>query len=381
MTRFFFVGCWNNDHCDGDTLDYREAVFRKINKNAGSYNFGVIAGDNIYSHTVFQTDSNGQQKKKKVYYYNTWQYAKEALRRFSIPLYGTIGNHDVANQRVLAEQLAIMSNPNGYDNPNNFQQMPSPFLGPMNCYVQHISNNVRLIFIDTNAFSVDRPKIYNQDHYQYPSVEQYLRYRNPSDVLQWLKSKLRGSRSKDYNGWTIVVGHEPIISIKEKASKGGSLKVSNLADYTKLLHILTAQPNTIYMSADVHSFQAWNMEHKGQNLPVIVAGTGGASPDNPPLSLQTKYGYDDQTMELVAAKSPYGYCDVDVSDDMLTITYLPLGCGQRRVVLTYQKGANKMTLSKTQSQSASRESDQDCITPTNIDPKYCTPNKVIEGGR
>lgn len=365
MPRFFFVGCWNNDNCEGDFLDYRKAVFRKLARDAKKFDFGVIAGDNIYSHTTLEDG-----KKKKVYLQNTWDFAKDMLPRFTKPIFGTIGNHDVANERVLHKQLEI-----GEDISNN-SLTHSLFLGPMNCYALNVSPSLRILFIDTNVLGTSIPKLYQQQEYKHRSVHEYMSYRTEDAVLKWLRRELSNKSSKGFEGLTVVVGHEPIVSIKEKAK---SLKIGALNSYRELLNILHNIKRVMYMCADVHSFQAWNIPWNGKYIPMVVAGTGGASPDNPPISLYSEYVIDNHKLELVAAKAPYGYCDIDIQPRMYTITYVPIGCGKRKTVLRYDSTNRKLVVIPTMVESVKMSDDCSQDAPEPIHAKYCdmTNNPVL----
>ena len=75
-TRFFFMGCWNNDvpvlFKNGKekvtyNFDFRQAVIDLINKNIPilDYKYGIILGDNIYKQTKNLFIDVGVQGRKR----------------------------------------------------------------------------------------------------------------------------------------------------------------------------------------------------------------------------------------------------------------------------------------------------------------------------
>lgn len=376
MSRFFLVGCWNHDNCDGTRLDYRQSVFETIRKNGRQYDFGVIAGDNIYSHK----NAIG----KKAYHTNTWRFATDTLPSLGVPVYGTVGNHDVSNKRVLTEQLGLKT------------AGDVSFLGPTNCYVIQPTLGVRLVFIDTNTLTMDGPPSLYNNNGTSAIIDEYLQYKSDDDVLGWLKTQL----AQPFDGWTVVVGHEPIISIKSKATKsppqsvnpenGGivtELKVTSLNRYYDLLDIMSGHSKLIYMCADVHSFQAWNFAWNNNNsIPMVVTGTGGASPDNPPVPFDRIYTTNEMPMELVATAAPYRYCEVEVNGngDHLRVSYVPIGCetnAKNQIDLMLYSNSR---LTKASPPSTSLAFLRQCSEPRPIEERYCDSsegNAVLEGGR
>lgn len=368
MTRFFLVGCWNHDNCDGTRLDYRQSVFETIRKNGDQYDFGVIAGDNIYSHKTAIGN--------KAYHTNTWRFATDTLPSLGVPVYGTVGNHDVANKRVLTEQLRLKT-------ANDVS-----FLGPANCYVVQPSDGVRLVFIDTNTLTLDGPpSLYEKSNGMSDMIDQYLQYKTARDVLEWLKEQL----AQSFDGWTVVVGHEPIVSIKSKVTKQQSgqspsgkveLKVTSLNRYYDLLDILSGHDKLIYMCADVHSFQAWNFAwNNGNTIPMVVAGTGGANPDNPPIPFDRLYTTNEMPMELVASAAPYGFCEIEIigNGDQLHVIYVPAGCDSN-----IKQNELVCTNGRLNRASSSSVFSRHCSDPRPIEERYCDStvgNVVLEGGK
>ena len=67
---FFIFGCWNEDNCNDDLLDHRMKVLNMIKENIDDksgtkkeYEFGIVAGDNIYPVK--------DKSKKKLFYKKT----------------------------------------------------------------------------------------------------------------------------------------------------------------------------------------------------------------------------------------------------------------------------------------------------------------------
>lgn len=343
MIRFFFFGCWNRDNCsDKSPLDYRTAVIDAISEKASEFNFGIVAGDNIYPYKA---------DKSKKYYEKTLTYAFDAMNKVkttvkSKKIYATIGNHDVVNKSILEAQLK-----------HGVFDMPS------NLFVKTIPSWLRIIFIDTNLLQNDHklPAVYSSDD---PLIQGYFQkdIRDGKAVLGWLDEELK----KNHEGWTIVVGHEPIKTIKAKKSY-------ELAYSKELIQILSQDPHTIYMCADTHNFQG---VHLSEKLLMIVAGTGGATPDE---SLPTE---KNSLYNLFASESPYGYCDVVCTKDRLEISYRHLsGCNQatKDITITVYH-ADPRAISYKEYDDASTS--LDCKATKTVAAQCNVTNaKVLEGGK
>ena len=307
MKSFFVLGCWNSDHCEG--LDYRTAVLKDLQQKhkRKPFQFGVIAGDNIY-----------QQQKK--YYPKTLEYGFGELSKLSLPLYTVLGNHDVHRPSILKAHLSL--NDQG------------KIILPKNCYVRRFEQ-LRLIMIDTNLLTMktDKGGVYAKLLQAYPD---FFGTQSSKDLLEQLQAELQSP----FEGWTLVVGHEPLISVKSKKEQVG---VSNLKEISKLLKTLSKVPKCIYLCADVHAFEVMNIPVENTYVPMVVAGTGGADPDILPPK-NTKLSYLNQPFTIEGMNPSYGYVSIHFTKTLFEIHFHPLkGCtgGQSKLVFQYQNGQLK----------------------------------------
>jgi len=350
-SHFFIFGCWNRDNCyETENFDYRLAVSDLINSNQPIYHFGIIAGDNVYPH---------KSNKKKNYYWHTLQFGFDVIlallknRTITKKIYGTIGNHDVDNDKILKYQITH-----------------SNIIMPNNMYIQPISNNLRLIFIDTNLY---------QKNNNYPTESQQNLKNNFYNVIdkKQAEDKLDKYLQDPFEGWTIVIGHEPICSFKKKGDK---IKEDTLEGFQPMLDKLASIPQCVYMCADTHSFQAWNITTRnGDKLPMIVAGTGGAEPDET-TAIKDNFKCNDNKFELIESRYPYGYCDVECTLTKMIIKYMPLDtCTSDKgndsiITLEYQrnKKIKVLNIKKITKSCSARK----------IKPEFCNlENEVIKGGK
>lgn len=297
-SHFFFFGCWNHDNCPPEEetetnkdilnnyLDYRKAIIDIIAKQ--NFDFGIIAGDNAYAHH------------NKNYYKKTIDYGFGLLESLNTTLKGALGNHELHHKKILETQLE-----------KSFFHLPS------NNYVFYY-NNIRIITIDTNLFNEDA-KVVDFIHTYYPNS---FIIKTLLELFNWLNAEI----NKPFDGWTIVVGHQPIFSYRPDKLKKSKLLNTK---YNKLLDILSQCDKLIYMCADIHHFQAWNIPWKNKNIPMIVAGTGGAKPDSITVSAAPSLTINESKIIgiiPITLQDAYGYCDVTVTDDSMTIEYIPLKC-------------------------------------------------------
>lgn len=291
---FFFFGCWNRDNCDDDQTDYRGMVLKLLESksNTNAYNFGIIAGDNVYP--ISTPDG-------KKYYRSTLETGFRALRNATATKqkYVILGNHNVekgidglyqsgveAPQRKLIEQLST-----------GFQLHEASAT-----YVY--SNKKQFVFLNTNHFTKD-----------------YVNTTDKEKLIIVLKNEL----TKCTNDKPVyIVGHEPLIAAKVK--KGALFTnldlVNEVFDAIKETFSSDNKYKVFYLCADVHNFQTLTITRNGFTLPIIVCGTGGAEPDLKEVSKchqdavlgKTSYfkvnnvNYD---ITVHALAAPYGFCIID----------------------------------------------------------------------
>ena len=321
QNRFFFFGCWNYDNCR-EGLDYRKGVIDMIAKQIDRYSFGIIAGDNAYA------------RDDGVYYKKTIEYGFELLRGLGLPLYDTIGNHEVVDDKVLqherAQELLAVSEDMHVEEKDGF----------------------RIVTINTNLFS---HKIKGKD--------------KPSGDA--LVDRFRELLKCPYEGWTIVVGHEPLISHKRK---GSNFKTNSLTHFHRLVKAMAECPKVVYMCADVHEFQAWNLYYGEKVIPMLVVGTGGAIPDIPLGVSDYTIIEKDITAKLVVTQPAYGYCEVALERGQVRVNYIPLqGCGDKPngVSLSIHKGRGVVLLEEMR-----KSKNSACRAPV-IDRAVCADKRVL----
>jgi hypothetical protein len=335
-THFFLMGCWNNDNCPndgGDGMDYRSGVLKQIEKTheKHAFDFGVVAGDNVYPHkpSAAAVAAGGSKKKVKYYYAKTLKYGNEMLRKSvgDIPLYYVLGNHDVVKQDVLdyhEKHLKPLAASGGQA--QGFQ------------YMKTISKHLKLVVVDTNLLQKNITD----------TIKRKYNIETPQEGFAILKTFLESVREDclktGFRGFTLVVGHEPLLTVKQKIderTKKESLKVDSLVLYDEFLVEMGRLSNAIYMCADVHAFQVWNLQAESVKagafaVPMVVVGTGGGSPDenpvHPVIHLNRFEGERLKLMkpELVEAQPSYGFADIEVFESgsaaspELRIRYHPL---------------------------------------------------------
>jgi len=287
--KFFFFGCWNYDNCSGTRLDYRKAVIDSVLENITDYKFGIIAGDNVYPQKI---------NSKKQYLKKTIDYGFSLLEKLNSKLYGVIGNHELDKPNLLPAQLE-----------KQFFYLPS------NNYATIINDFLKIIVIDTNIFNDETDLIKNYSKFKEPII-------TIENLLLWLENELQ------FPGWKIVVGHQPIFGYKHKKKDATmTLKIDLLhSNYHRLLDILSSYDKVVYMCADIHQFQAWNIPWNGKNIPMIIAGTGGAIPDQIYKKALLNISPRIKDLKPLIHQNAYGYCSVTVTENEFTCEYIPLQC-------------------------------------------------------
>lgn len=249
--KFFFFGCWNYDNCG--KIDNRNSVINMIASDRDIYDFGIVAGDNIYSRKI--VDESGKETKHM--YDQTFDKISSSLHRLvkrkskvSPFLNVILGNHDEEDKCILEKEIKQIS------------MVP----------------NTRLFLKNNRHSVVERDLAYyiylNTNEQHIPKLKLFLKSLLYSDL--------------DHRKWLIFVGHEPIYSLKYKKKEGKIKKLSEL-DSELILLFNTLQQRRgfnkmVYLCADTHNFQLLDVRSKDKdsyfNLPIVVSGTGGAKLDN-----------------------------------------------------------------------------------------------------
>lgn len=153
---FFFFGCWNRDNCEeGCPTVPRDAVLQALETKEKTFNFGVIAGDNVYPKTV----KDGCTKYKK-YYKSTLKrgFDKLAASTSGKQKHVILGNHNVVsgmsktntNGQIVKEEGVFKAEKDiltRYNEPPNVFQLYEKA-------ATHVNKDAYdFVFINTNLFT------------------------------------------------------------------------------------------------------------------------------------------------------------------------------------------------------------------------------------
>ena len=270
----FFFGCWNRDGCVEARPDYRAAVLAAVKADGGGWSRwsrGLVAGDNIYPEKV---DTG------KTVYKRTLESGFRMLMDVEVPVVVGLGNHDVECADVLADM--------GNYNKNTLEVKD----------VGESETFPRLYLIDTNRKDTD----------------------GWTDMIDGLATWLL---RKSEDEWLFVMGHEPIMALKQKKQK---VCTDPLPQAGRLLQVMSTR-RCVYLCADVHNFQVGAFHGPGAPHPVfqVVSGTGGASPD--PMKAffaESDVGESGWKLHQAASMQPYGYCSLEIpsTNKPLKVTYV-----------------------------------------------------------
>lgn len=245
-----------------------------------SYDFGIIAGDNIYPY---------KKEKNKIYYSETltrgYNYLQRNLQNNKTK-HVILGNHNVAANSIKEMEINIYKTP--------FML----YTEIATCCTICFKN---FIFLNTNLITPE----------------------HMNDVITTLNSQL-SSLTNDLP--IFIVGHEPLVAAKKK--DGNSFVY--LHGFTNIVALLFEYikkgKNIAYLCADVHNFQAISVSCGQSILPIIVSGTGGADPDldifnESDMSSHVKAGMEIYNIEVKIKEKPYGYCIIDNSTNVTYHTF------------------------------------------------------------
>ena len=314
---FFFFGCWNRDNCEeGCPIVPRDAVLQALKTREGAFNFGIIAGDNVYPKTV----KEGCTKYKK-YYKSTLERGFEHLAASTSgkQKHVILGNHNVVKGLTDKNEPGVFEKQKEVI--NSYANASASVFKLYEQAATHVNKGAYdFVFINTNLFT--------------PNYMKSFREIDSNNPIKMLSTEL----GKCTANTIYIVGHEPLIAAKVKDEE--YFTQLKLAD--EVYHVIEQFYNKpdnkhkkiAYLCADVHNFQALTLKQQGKELvlPVIVCGTGGADPDLEIFEAENIEHYTTGKVHermingirydvtISALEKPYGFCIINDG----SVSYHPL---------------------------------------------------------
>jgi len=194
QASFIVMGCWNS-YCmnvaKGSFIQssYQRLVVNMIEQCQKNINAQYIigAGDNHYNHPL------GMQKSIKT----ILDVGEQCFDKINIPMYMSLGNHDIVNRDILAEQLKKTYNNSDITTPDI--RFSSNWILPSAYY--HINHKLNDSEID---FCYVETSLFRGRHFLPESTKIQL----VRTMLKWLDSTLKRCK-----GIKCIVGHHPIFAV------------------------------------------------------------------------------------------------------------------------------------------------------------------------
>ncbi len=352
--KFFHFGCWNLFACENSYPTSK--IIQEINK--GKYEFGLLAGDNIYKSRLIDPNYPNPQKTQ----YNTIKMNDgiKCINKLKIPVYVALGNHDIDDNNCDVIDLQIGIHKNWY--------MPRS-------YYYKIKYNSIFFIIDTNILEV-----VNVDAYPDRAVNNYRCYKYGTNGKHVLK-KIHEDIDKMCDMFSVldantfdnifIMGHNPIVTVKEKKDRRSGkvfCSINNLKYFAQLFdRIGQSQSGPIqiyYLCADTHNYQHISITYKNLNIEQIIAGTGGAKQDHinicrkeqnviQELNVDLKKHCDSDLTSIVLHKlsnnGEFGFVSYDVNGTNVLHEFIVVGDDKNGTIYdthptNYQFGGNNLCI-------------------------------------
>ena len=221
-------------------------------------------------------------------------------------------------------------------------------------------HNVKMVFLDLNNLESCRMSC---------------------EILELAKRQVLAEEGQ--KSWVLVFAHEPLIVYspnkvkkEDKEKYGDDFPIASLFirqaldDLSRCVGELNeiSGGRVLFIAADTHNFQASVVSTPANGTyPLIVCGTGGANPelDLPPhaseyIAFDTADGH--HRTEILVAAMPYGYLDINISEDSITTTYI--NCNNKKIVLKLNDvGEFKLISDDIRTIGNPIESAENCVMP------------------
>ena len=316
--KIFHFGCWDLFGCHTDYVT-NSIINDIIFKN--DYDFGFISGDNIYNYYGIKS------KKKTNYSIKKMTNAIECINKLDIPAFIALGNHDIDDDNCAMIELQ-METPTLYPKVHRGWNM-------INNYYTVISNNNIFIVIDTNILDIKLLKNNTKAVDTTFKCYKKIKHNDNKDLTQLILEDynemyqmIADTNLDQYNN-VIMIGHIPILSVKEK-SKGNIINCisNNNHLFTELFDLFISKniKKLYYVCADTHNFQHMVFKYKNLEIEQIISGTGGALLDtikkcnitSLPSVIDDLYSF-----KLLDFNPNFGYTMMDIKQNNINIEFTP----------------------------------------------------------
>ena len=363
MLNFIIFGCWNKYRCDLDkpSKNGMSSVISYLLNQEELPQFYIIAGDNYYPTKL-------KKKQGKIFninnfksgfecilklYYKIFQY--RGYKAANQAIYMIMGNHDLQKEVNLYNINNINTNKNYSINYNELQQIPKlpeciiideemkykyrfNFDKYFKLLYSEISNepNTIILFINSMFYTDDKKEIFPC----FLKYRHYLEIDNSEmsidkiiDIEEKYIYYFASRLSKIYNfNNIIIVGHDPIISRRNKIKKPITYLNKQGIHFLKLLYDLGNIQNKYYLCADVHQYQECEIILEGIDIPIkqYVVGTGGTDCDEEcielniletPETTSQLNGSLIKSFRMIDCSRSFGYLKCEMNDNNLNFIY------------------------------------------------------------
>lgn len=322
--RFIHFGCWNKGLCDitqsNETSNGLTKTMKLLNKyvSENDINFVTIAGDNYYP------DKNKATKEKTMNLEN-FLSGINCLPK-DIRKYVLLGNHEYDNIKIndtINRCELLQLERENFNDKNN-----SIFFTD----IQEIKlTNSIIILIDTTIYEVYEenrdidikdtcfPNAFNIHDENKKTLIDLIKYQTYK-VTKILSENLSATN-------IIIIGHHPIISIKEKEKDKKIVEKENITEGLIMLFqnlkSLLSRKNIYYLCADTHNYQQGIVTIEDDlQINQYICGTGGADQDNCSKKKETVIDKHRLRYIINECKKEFGFLDVSESGDRLELNFI-----------------------------------------------------------
>jgi len=260
MSTFSFFGCWNQGYCRNNPFKY---VSEDIKNN--DTDFVIVAGDNYYPKK-----SGKKSSKIKVFEEDSFHSGFKCLLDIDKETYILMGNHDLQYEKKLMNE-SLKPIHKCHVTKKQMEYKSSPLIFDQQFYV---NDDMLILFLNTSLYTSDKYKMLDCfKQYRYPHASTI------DDIIELERQSLIDIVNQHQDNKKIVlVGHHPIVSIRENKPKDYLSRVG--LDLFEELYSIQNDKNKYYLCADVHQYQKGTIHLGNHSITQYVVGTGGTKLDD-----------------------------------------------------------------------------------------------------
>ena len=341
---FIHFGCWNQGFCNKETINNGMSAVMNALSHRDAPSFYIVAGDNYYPKKIKYDDDS----KIKIFNEKNFKSGMNCLMQLKekASVFMLMGNHDlVAEDKLflnIDEHEARKERP-PEEKKGDMCTIIKKELGyakDFNIYEHSIiipNSKTVCLFINSVLYSGDLTNPPDIVCLKQLKPTEYTSFTTLKQIINYEEAQLFNLLDQILDKWEIrnlvIVGHDPIVTSRNKKKKGPTVHILQERgfQFLKALYDKVPHAHKYYLCADTHQYQKASIILGDHEITQHVVGTGGTECDDEEIQNNAEYVDINSTVKyrLLETNRSFGYlyCDKEEESDNINCVFHPVaGC-------------------------------------------------------